>query len=313
MGTATRTNCIPSLSMDAALLATLHERPGCGEVHSVFDKVINIMAPWGGLVSLAARHLDDAPWTIRADAGDWNRLEVRAGDPVIMDSRQLSFGKEGNPAVLVAGAREWFAKKTALDGLAAADFQFRADALESVLEVRGVRGGILEGAGERNDFEEGIAAGLRTGRESFMKAVRSDDAVRTAEAALQLLGLGPGLTPAGDDFLCGFAVLASQPGSRLAAARRVLADVVLPNAQRTTELSWTTLQETLRGRARESMLELLSRLFRSKAEDPAGLARHLRVPLDRVLGIGHTSGTDILSGLLAGLRLEAELRGPAPA
>jgi hypothetical protein len=299
--------------LDAALLAMLQEHPGCGEVHSGFDKVINITAPWGGLVSLAATQLDDAPWTIRAGASDWSGLGIRAGDPVLMDSRQLSFGKKGSPAVRLAGAREWFAKKTALDGLAASDFQFRADALDSVLEARGVRGGILESAGERNDFEEGIAAGLRTGRESFMKAIRSDDADRTAEAALQLLGLGPGLTPAGDDLLAGFAVLASQPGSRLAVARGVLADVVPSNARRTTELSWTTLQETLRGRARESVLELLSRLLRSTAEDPAGLARHLRVPLDRVLCIGHTSGTDILSGLLAGLRLEAELRGPAPA
>lgn len=311
MDSATHVNCIPSVSLDAALLAALQERSGRGEVHSVFDRVINITAPWGGLVSLATKELDDAPWTIRAESSGWGGLAVQAGDPVTMDSRQLSIGADGGPTVLLPGAREWFAKRVELAGLAAADFQLRAEAIASALDARGVRGGILEGSTERNDFEEGVAAGLQTGRDCLVAAIRSGDADRIGEAALQLLGLGPGLTPAGDDFLCGLALLASQPGGRLGAAREVLSDVVTRNAERTTELSWTTLQETLRGRAREALLELLSQLFRGKAEDHAGLARQLRVPLDRVIGIGHTSGTDILCGLEAGLRLEAELRARA--
>jgi Protein of unknown function (DUF2877) len=309
MDGAARVNCIPSVSLDAALLAQLQERSGRGEVHSVFDRVINVMAPWGRLVSLAAKEIDDAPWTVRVETSGWSGLGLQAGDPVFMDSRQFSIGTESGPTVLLPGAREWFAKRVDLEGLAAADFQLRADALASVLDARGVRGGILEGATERNDFEEGIAAGLRTGREGLVAAIRSGDSGGIGEAALRLIGLGPGLTPAGDDFLCGLALLASQPGSRLDAARGVLSDVVDRNAERTTELSWITLQETLKGRAREALLELLSQLFRGKAEDGAGLARRLRVPLDRVIGIGHTSGTDILCGLVAGLRLEAELRG----
>jgi hypothetical protein len=35
----------------------------------------------------------------------------------------------------------------------------------------------------------------------------------------------------------------------------------------------------------------------------------VRTPVRHVLAIGHTSGTDILSGLVTGLRLEKELRG----
>ncbi|OFI38282.1 hypothetical protein BIU82_18325 [Arthrobacter sp. SW1] len=306
--------------MDSRLLGALREQPGRGHVHSVFDRVINITAPWGGLVSVAVKQLDDAPWTVRAEAGDWSGLIVQPGDPVLMDSRRFAFGPDGGAGapeatVQLGGAREWFAKKVDMSAFAAADFTLRADAIESVLEDRGVRGGILEaaeggseGAGALNDFEKGIAEGLRSGREALRSAVSAGDATRIRDAALALLGLGSGLTPAGDDYLCGLALIASQPGSRLAGLRAELSDVVAQNPERTTELSWTTLREALDGRAREALLELLSQLVRRKPEDAADLAQALRVPFDRVLAIGHSSGTDILCGLLAGLRLEAALR-----
>lgn len=313
METATRAICIPSVSVDSRLPAALRQQPGRGQVHSVFDRVINITAPWGGLVSLAVKQLDDAPWTVRAEVSDWTGVAVRPGDAVLMDARQFIFESDGGPetpaaTVQLSGAREWFAKKVDMSGFAAADFTLRADAVAAVLEDRGVRGGILEGAAERNDFEEGIAGGLRAGRESLLDAVHAGDAASIRKAALALLGLGSGLTPAGDDYLCGLALIASQPGSRLAGVRTELSDVVGLNAERTTELSWTTLREALDGRAREALLELLSQLIRRKAEDPAELAQALRVPFDRVLAIGHSSGTDILCGMLAGLRMEGDLR-----
>lgn len=319
MAASIRSNCIPAASIDSALVTALRDAPGTGKVHSVFDRAINIVAPWGQLVTLAARQLDDAPWTIRAEVRDWSGAGIQAGDPADFSTRAISFDS-ADSVVLLPGAREWFAKRIPLADITTAELGTGAAALGGLLETHGVRGGILEappveGAAEANAkapanaFDAGIAHGLRAGREALETAVRAGDSMAIGEAALQLLGLGSGLTPAGDDFLCGLALLAAQPGSRLGAARGALSAVVGQHPDRTTLLSWTTLREAVDGRARESLLELLSKLFRHRAEDPAGLVRHLRAPVDRALGIGHTSGTDILSGLLAGLRLEKELRG----
>ncbi|WP_168404611.1 DUF2877 domain-containing protein [Arthrobacter silvisoli] len=306
------------MSIDSALVTALRETPGTGKVYSVFERAINILAPWGQLVTLAARRLDDAPWTIRAEVRDWSSTGIQAGDPADFSARGISFDS-ADTLVLLPGAREWFAKRIPLADITTAELASGATALGGLLEAHGVRGGILAasaaddaasaGASGPTAFDAGIAQGLRAAREALETAVRAGDSAAIGEAALQLLGLGSGLTPAGDDFLCGLALLAAQPGSRLGAARGALAAVVAQHADRTTLLSWTTLREAVDGRVRESLLELLNQLFRRRAEDPAGLARHLRAPVDRALGIGHTSGTDILSGLLAGLRLETELRG----
>ncbi|WP_162943650.1 DUF2877 domain-containing protein [Arthrobacter celericrescens] len=318
------------MSIDSALVTALRETPGTGKVHSVFERAINILAPWGQLVTLAARQLDNAPWTVRAEVRDWSRAGIQAGDPADFSTRGISFDS-ADTVVLLPGAREWFAKRIPLAEITTAELASGAAALDELLVAHGVRGGILEAsdadrtatepgrtAAEPGStaaepgptaFDAGIAQGLRAGREALHTAVRAGDSGAIGEAALQLLGLGSGLTPAGDDFLCGLALLAAQPGSRLGAACEALSAVVGQHADRTTLLSWTTLREAVDGRVRESLLELLSQLFRHRAEDPAGLARHLRAPVDRALGIGHTSGTDILSGLLAGLRLETELRG----
>lgn len=325
MAVSIRSNCIPAASIDSALVTALREAPGTGKVHSVFDRAINILAPWGQLVTLAARPLDDAPWTIRAEVRDWSGAGIQAGDPADFSTRAISFDS-ADSVVLLPGAREWFAKQIRLADITTAELASGAAALGSLLEAHGVRGGILEeppveGAAEANAkaranaktqanaFDAGIAQGLRAGRAALETAVLAGDGAAIGEAALQLLGLGSGLTPAGDDFLCGLALFAAQPGSGLVVAREALSAVVGQHPDRTTLLSWTTLREAVDGRARESLLELLSKLFRHRTEDTAGLARHLRAPVDRALGIGHTSGTDILSGLLAGLRLEKELRG----
>ncbi|MBB6405742.1 DUF2877 domain-containing protein [Arthrobacter sp. AZCC_0090] len=314
MKTSARPNRIPSVSLDSVLLPALRENPGTGKVHSVFDRVINVLAPCGQLVALAAQQLDDAPWTIRAEVRDWSREDVQAGDPVAFGAQQIRFESPDAPTVLLSGAREWFAKKVSLEHLAAEEFQMRGHVLAGLLDELGIRGGILEESAQKesahaNAFEEQIAAGLRNGCEALVAAIRANQPDHIGETALQLLGLGPGLTPAGDDFLSGLTLLAAQPGSRLGGAREVISAVVGQYSDRTTLLSWTTLRESLDGRARESVLELLSQLFRQRAESPAELARHLRAPVNRALRIGHTSGTDILSGLLAGLRLETELRG----
>lgn len=138
---------------------------------------------------------------------------------------------------------------------------------------------------------------------------RSIPAIETATQSLA--GLGPGLTPSGDDALAGYAsVMAllgpllsgdsgnSLPGTSIAAA---IATTAQP---RTNMLSATLLAHAARGEVAEHVGTLFTALAL-----PAGAAEAVLRAADRLLAFGGTSGGDTMLGLLIGLRTLLEEKG----
>jgi hypothetical protein len=111
-------------------------------------------------------------------------------------------------------------------------------------------------------------------------------------AVRDLLGLGPGLTPLGDDVLCGWLAAA------VASGREALDDVrdaVSDEATlRTTTLSATLLACASRGEAVPQFRAVLAAMA---GADRDGLERSA----EAVLGIGDTSGAGLLLGALLAL------------
>jgi hypothetical protein len=128
-------------------------------------------------------------------------------------------------------------------------------------------------------------------------ACAADDPSAAAAAALGLLGLGPGLTPSGDDFVGGAffararlvrADVGDAPGWRAAAeAVRVAA------AWATHPVSAALLGDLLDGEAWAPLHALCDAL--AGADDGAA-----RAAARRLVGLGHSSGWDVLAGLVAG-------------
>ena len=109
----------------------------------------------------------------------------------------------------------------------------------------------------------------------------------------RLAGLGPGLTPSGDDVLMGLmhAWFSRYPAGRAQTASEIVADAAVP---RTTSLSAAWLRAAAAGEAGV----LWHRLIAATA---AGDERELRETIRRILATGHTSGADALAGFVAGL------------
>ena len=106
-----------------------------------------------------------------------------------------------------------------------------------------------------------------------------------------LIGLGPGLTPSGDDFLCGAMVALSHLGRGDLGAR--LAARVLPAARTGTSLiSAAYLRCAADGEASEVLFDALTCVA-------AGGDDGLEACLDAVHAVGHTSGWDSLAGAVA--------------
>ncbi|MGN6331531.1 MAG: oxamate carbamoyltransferase subunit AllH family protein [Motilibacteraceae bacterium] len=113
-------------------------------------------------------------------------------------------------------------------------------------------------------------------------------------AVRALTGLGPGLTPAGDDLLCG-ALAGLHAAAHPAAAR--LGDVVRRLAPtRTTRLSAALLVAAADG----GILPELASLLAAPGPDQAAAA------LRRLLAVGHTSGACLAAGALLSRRAVAD-------
>ena len=127
-----------------------------------------------------------------------------------------------------------------------------------------------------------LGAGLREGNPSLC-----------IEATAGLAGLGPGLTPAGDDFLMGVLyALAVRPGRGPAAG--LIKAIVQTAVPRTTRLSANWLRAAARGEAAAPWHAWAAAI---RAGEPSAVRQAER----QILDTGHTSGADALTGFFVAL------------
>lgn len=126
------------------------------------------------------------------------------------------------------------------------------------------------------------------------------DLAHAVDAAERIVGLGPGLTPSGDDVLAGLLVSMRALGSVVPGGHPAIrladwlgAAVTAHAGTRTTALAATLLGCAARGEAGAEVAAVLRGI--------AGL-EPLRPAARRLLTAGHTSGTDLVWGLMAGCR-----------
>ena len=127
-------------------------------------------------------------------------------------------------------------------------------------------------------------------------------ALAPAAVVDRLLGVGPGLTPSGDDILAGFLVGVRSFGL---AEDRLRAAVLEATPRRTTGLSAALLRCAARGEAIPEVSSLLKALSKHTASN-----RTLDGALRRLGHIGHTSGTALAAGVLAAGQVATESHRP---
>ena len=115
-----------------------------------------------------------------------------------------------------------------------------------------------------------------------------------------MLGLGPGLTPAGDDAIAGLLLAVRHlggpglPGPALFATEQLGAYVVMTAPGRTTAVSAALLGLATQGHAAPQVIAVL---------DALATGCGLPGALSGLLRLGHTSGGDLALGVAAGARL----------
>ncbi|WP_067462968.1 DUF2877 domain-containing protein [Actinomadura macra] len=195
--------------------------------------------------------------------------------------------------LLSVRVRRWWDPSPALGGMPRSALARGVRTLETALGAAGMTGGGLAGHPDPVRLADCCAAG---------------DLAGAVEAAERIVGLGPGLTPSGDDILSGLLVALRLVGGAVrdggAAVR--LADwlgaaVTADAGTRTTALAATLLHCAMAGGAGGEVASVLRAVAGHEQATPA---------VRRLLAVGHTSGADLAWGVLAGCRAALALAVP---
>ena len=247
---------------------------------------------------LVQEHL---PMHARAIRGSFDLSALRAGMSFGRDDIDLAsasvwqpitilHGQVAQREIIIARARQLVAEIQSLDC---------GDSLGRVIPLTGA---IADG----NDAME-IESSIPTIKialgpiRDIAHACRDRNIARALEAGRALVGLGPGLTPSGDDFLGGLLFMAHHlhatfPGL-IQLEQAQIADLLEWARPRTNPISHTILFDHAQGQSVEPLHDLVAALLQGKEQsETTRCARQLA-------RIGSTSGCDMLAGALTGLLL----------
>ena len=256
---------IPLLRFGPGVAARLRAAPSeAGVVHSVFERALNLMWHDGHLLTLQGPGSRAAPF---AAAGERLPRGVREESTVWRDSDFIRIGE----------ARLDWREAALVDTALAESRDGPGPALSRLIEMPS--GGWSRGL----DGPQGQRA-----RRQMSDGLRCRDAARFLDGALGLVGLGEGLTPAGDDCLVGTLAVVHR------FARPWLLDhpEIRSTLERAASLGTTTvarefIAHALAGHFAEDLVDLLT----------AGSAAAVGEASTRLLRTGATSGADTLVGI----------------
>lgn len=136
----------------------------------------------------------------------------------------------------------------------------------------------------------------------FREALREFDLDQIERASREIAGLGPGLTPAGDDYLSGalLALRTAQPSLRDSGTRAIMAGL----RGRTSRISWAIAEAASLGEAAEPWHRLAAALVDVDSGEVVRAASAVR-------RIGHSTGVWSLRGFLDTLGVINDAEGAA--
>lgn len=274
-----------------------------GEVHSTFDRAFNVLIS-GELIGIGRGDVPKGPFNIVTDIGlnDSMRSLVDKGERIRLDEDLLSF--RNGLTVCLTKAEIWQPKRGVEKPF---EIELVKRNLSLVEELASLRN---EGFGQLVQHIENMISGApfddsqlnqiaRSGVPdiiALVNAVKSGDTDLVGQSAKNLVGLGQGLTPSGDDLLAGFMAGLRWTVNSLNGDVNYVDEInrnIINVAEGTTMLSKQLLTCAAYGEVNEAVEGLLKAIL-------AGHAGSVTTATEKVLAIGESSGVDSIVGILLG-------------
>jgi hypothetical protein len=281
-------------------------------VHSVFQRALNLMSRTGELLGMVLAPACNAPATlvvtpaVTVAAPPPLTEGIAPGMTVCVTGRRVDIA--GLLTLDVTTARRW-TPAPIRPSLSPREIRVRLRAVVRISQniapttgfapLLGVAAGLpaaedLPPLGACRPTDDLAVARARLLLPALVAAISATDWTAAHDAARAFSGLGPGLTPAGDDVLTGLALgLRALWGGLPLPLTHALQQAVIG---RTTDLAAARVRHAVAGRPDEATHAVLAALLTAHGDAPD-------VAVRRLIDYGHSSGVDTLVGLVCGIRL----------
>ncbi|TMI99545.1 MAG: DUF2877 domain-containing protein [Alphaproteobacteria bacterium] len=275
-------------------------------VEAVFERCFYLR---GGdeFICVGGADIGDGPLTLIGNLGRLSDFQLQPGWPAAVCERHIVIGK--SMRLTLDETESWHSPAWPIclspagltDTCAALARRAAFEAPEEGLARHGV--GVPETSGHHPPLAR-IARPRIAVFERWLSGVLDAGHARlqdSKEAAEALIGLGPGLTPSGDDFLVGALALLDAIGERHAhaALARAITDA-LPGL--TAPLSACLLRAAAAGQVGEALHRAVSSVITGDVDAAAAAAGQ----------IGHSSGWDMMAGVMTALGIAVAARLETP-
>ncbi|MEH7254055.1 DUF2877 domain-containing protein, partial [Neobacillus niacini] len=255
----------------------------------------------GDLYTIAGSKLDNGPNTLILDIDNMKPMGIEVNERVRVENNLLYIGNK--LTISINKADRWESVLPTYPS----NIEILKRNLVKMKEhitLHGVGGGIKKNVIPQNPFEAEVSNMLGERTHLLYNELLNNRISSALPQAVSLIGLGPGLTPSGDDFLTGLFTIFNMENSPFYPYRSFCEEVLKKAKTLTNDISYMTLKKAAIGKVRESIISLLNSLFVEDEED-------LILSLNKLLNIGSSSGTDIAIGIVFGMEANIRAGGKA--
>jgi hypothetical protein len=251
------------------------KRGDLSSIHSVFKKVINIKTGIG-LISIVAAGIGKSASYIVIDKDiDFTAYNIKAGDPVSFNGNCIIIDKF---IIDMEDAQIW-------NDTIGSSFKCKKTKI-SLENLKSFKSMVDRYAAKNSAWEK-----LHNDRD-FNERIKKLKGENPSKAVKCLVGLGPGLTPTGDDVLLGFLSVFNTCDDYIP-VREAFINEILSNLKYTSDISGYFLKMAAEGHYHEYVQNVLYSMV-------SGLPESVSISVGKLLSIGATSGTDIAAGMYLG-------------
>lgn len=267
-----------------------------GRVAAVFDR--SLYAVFGGdWICIGTKEIGSGPLHVLCEriAADWFSpgQDIAVTDVALLAGGAALIGLDAAPVWSPRAPPDW-TRATLRAGLLAVDAAWHVAPAEEGLAASGC--GQLPSAPTR--VLAAAMPGIAALRQSIEAGLRGNLPAPADDAEIGgLIGLGPGLTPSGDDLLAGALLALASLG--LCDLRDALWKVVCPHLERTGDISAAHLRSAALGYAASVLHEAINATI-------SGRAVRIAPALAAVSLVGHSSGRDAFAGAMLVFRTVGE-------
>lgn len=285
----------------------MQDRDRYGEVNSVFKSTINILSDDGKFIPIVINNKPISPNSIKLSENiDFRNFDIHMGSRVRLTRYILNIS---NINIYLKDPKLWNKSIELVDIKDTYDnLQLKIETISDFILDKGDKSGIFnlmqfiskeQSVFKDTPLEDQSQFFIKDRFISFMDAFKNHHMDSINSYSKKIIGFGQGLTPSMDDFISGLMIsniyISYFLGLSMEKAYTINQEIVGDIENKTTFVSEEMLMQSSIGETNEDIRNLMVAIIGTSRSE------RLNELLVKVIDYGHSSGTDILCGIYAGI------------